>query len=38
MGNVVFEVVTKAGTLLAAIIAVVAWYNAGCPFWTITRR
>jgi hypothetical protein len=38
MENVVFEVVTKAGFTLAAIVAFVAWANAGYPMFTIVRR
>jgi hypothetical protein len=38
MEAIVFEVVTKAGLFLAAIIGLICWHNAGCPFWTISRR
>ena len=38
MEAIVFEVVTKAGLLLAGIGGFVWWLNAGCPFYTITRK
>lgn len=38
MESVIFEVMTKAGLLLAGIVAVVCWFNAGCPFVTISRK
>ena len=38
MEAVLFEVVTRAGCLLVGIIALVVWYNAGCPFVTISRK
>lgn len=38
MENVVFEVVTKAGLLIAGIVGLAVWVNAGCPVYTITRK
>lgn len=38
MESVVFEVVTKASLLIAGIIGMIVWYNAGCPFVTISRK
>lgn len=38
MENAIFEVLTKVGLLLAGIIALVWWLNAGMPFVTINRR
>ena len=35
---IVFEVVTKAGLLLAGIVGLICWVNAGCPFVTISRK
>lgn len=38
METIIFEVVTKAGMLLAGIVALAVWYNAGMPFVTISRK
>jgi hypothetical protein len=38
MEAVLFEVVNKTGCLLVVIVAVIWWFNAGQPMWTITRR
>lgn len=38
MSNIIFEVTTKAGLLLAAIIAVTAWIKCGMPYPTISRK
>lgn len=38
MESVVFEVVTKAGLLIAGIVGFIAWANAGFPFYTISLR
>jgi hypothetical protein len=38
MEAVLFEVVTKAGLLLAGIVALAAWWNAGFPYVTISRK
>jgi hypothetical protein len=38
MEATLFAVVTKAGLLLASIVGIIVWVNAGCPFYTISRR
>lgn len=38
MQSVVFEVVTKASLLLVGLGLLAWWYNAGMPFYTITRK
>lgn len=38
MEAIIFEIVTKAALLLAGIIGLAVWHNAGCPVVTIRRR
>ena len=38
MESIIFEVLTKAGFLLAIIIGFLVWNAMGQPFFTITRR
>ncbi len=38
MPAILFTVLTDCLLGLAAIVALVVWINAGCPFWTVTRR
>jgi len=37
MESILFEVVTKATAILVSVVALIWWFNAGCPFVTITK-
>lgn len=38
MGLVIFHVLTGTAAVAGTLIAVAAWFNAGCPVPTIERR